>query len=98
MPSIPIDILLLILDNVDKADLLTICLLNKTCCSCSQGVLYRDIKIDTPHAGTQVCRTLAQSTDLARRVRSFEISRRYNWDKWDPVFSEPEFSTSFQNM
>jgi hypothetical protein len=46
MPSIPVDILLLILDHVDKADLLTICLLNKICCSCSQDVLYRNIRID----------------------------------------------------
>src|ERR1700728_2410553 len=94
MPSIPIDILLLILDHVDKADLLTICSLNKLCCSCSQGVLYRDIKIDQLRAGKQVCRTLAQSTHLARRVRSFDIS----YYELDQLFHRPEFSTSFQNM
>ena len=52
----------LILDHVDKADLLT----------------YRDIQINTLREGTQVCRTLAQSTHLARRVRSFNISSIYS--------------------
>jgi hypothetical protein len=92
MPSIPIDILSLILDHVDKADLATICLLNKICCSCSQGVLYRDIKIDKLPAGTQVCQTLAQSTHLARRVRSFDISSNLF------LFYKLELSTPFQNM
>src|SRR3984893_2547072 len=77
MPSISIDILRLILDHVNKADLLTICLLNKICCSCSQDVLYRYIKIDQLRKGTQVCHTLAQSTHLARRVRSFDISSSF---------------------
>jgi hypothetical protein len=97
-PSIPVDILRLILDNVDKADLLTICLLNKICCSCSQDILYRDIEINTLNAGTQVCQTLAQSTHLARRVRSFDISSSYDWDNLDILCSKPELSTSFQNM
>jgi hypothetical protein len=94
MPSIPVDILRLILDHVDKADLLTICLLNKICCSCSQGVLYRDIQIDKLLKGTQVCQTLARSTHLARRVRSFDISK---FELYKLVY-EPELSTSFQNM
>jgi hypothetical protein len=94
MPSISIDILRLILDNVDKADLLTICLLNKICCSCSQGVLYRDIKIDHVIAAEQVCRTLAQSTHLARRVRSFDIT----YYLLNQHCHRPEFSTSFRNM
>jgi hypothetical protein len=95
MPSIPVDILRLILDHVDKSDLLTICLLNKICCSCSQDTLYRDIQIDELCEVTQVCQTLAQSTHLARRVRSFEISSNYTSDQ---LSYEPEFSTSFQNM
>src|ERR1700733_11988546 len=93
MPSIPIDILLLILDHVDKADLLTVCLLNKICCSCSQGVLYRNIKVDTLPTGKQVCRTLAQSTHLARRVRSFNISCQFQLEE-----RRLDLSTSFQNM
>jgi hypothetical protein len=92
MPSIPVDILRLILNHVNKADLLTICLLNKICCSCSQDVLYRDIKIDKLRAGSQVCQALAQSTHLARRVRSFDILRP------EQFFYTPKASTSFQNM
>jgi hypothetical protein len=95
MPPIPVDILRLILDHVDKADLLTICLLNKICCSCSQGVLYREMQIDWLFEGTQVCQTLAQSTHLARRVRSFDISSSYEFNK---IYFKPEFRTSFQNM
>jgi hypothetical protein len=92
MPSIPIDILRLILDHVNKPDLLNICLLNKICCSCSQDVLYHDIKIDELRKGIQVCQTLAQSTHLARRVRSFDILRSGQF------FYGPEASRSFQNM
>jgi hypothetical protein len=42
--SIPIDILLEILKNVCKADLATLCRGNKIFCSCSQNVLYREIR------------------------------------------------------
>jgi hypothetical protein len=47
------------------------CRVNKVCCSCSQDVLYRDIYVRTSKA-SKVHSTLAQSTHLARRVRSFE--------------------------
>src|ERR1700733_3857091 len=70
MPSIPVDVLRMILEHVDKANLAKICLLNKICCSCSQDVLYRKISPKTPIG---VVQTLAHSTDLARRVRSFEF-------------------------
>jgi hypothetical protein len=78
MPTeIPVDVLLNILEYVDKADLATICRLNKICCSCSQDFLYRDICVKTRKApGLE--QTLAKSTHLARRVRSFES--RYNAD------------------
>src|SRR6202034_2182089 len=92
MPSIPVDILRLILDHVNKADLLTICLLNKICCSCSQDVLYRDIKIADLRDGKQVCRTLAEFTHLARRVRSFDISSNFNLEQLS------QHPASFQNM
>jgi hypothetical protein len=65
--EIPVDVLLNILDYVDKADLATICRLNKICCSCSQDVLYRDIYV----TDDRVQLTLAQSTHLASKVRSF---------------------------
>jgi len=65
---IPVDVLLEILDYVVKAGLATMCRVNKICCSCSQDILYRDIYVETP----KVQQTLAQSTHLARRVRSFD--------------------------
>src|SRR5277367_3662975 len=68
--SIPVDILRIILDYLDKADLVTMCLLNKTCCSCAQDVLYRNMK--------SVCRkaycTLSASPHLAKRVRLFAFA------------------------
>src|ERR1700728_1836555 len=79
MTSIPIDVLRLILEHVDKPNLAKICRLNKICCSCSQDVLYRDIRIYKPREHTRVCRTLAQSTHLARRVRSFDIRSYWHY-------------------
>jgi hypothetical protein len=72
MPSIPIDILRLILDHVDIADLPTICLLNKICCSFSQDLLYRDILI-SKYSQVPVLQTLTDSTHLAERVRSLKM-------------------------
>ena len=77
MSSIPVDVLQLILEHVDRADLATICQLNKICCSCSQDVLYRH-----PHFGDEtdhdlqwieLYQTLARSTHLAKRVRSIDM-------------------------
>jgi hypothetical protein len=67
MPSIPVDVLLVILEHVSRADLATLCRVNRICCSCSQDVLYRNITAVDP----RVTQTLAQSTYLAKRVRSF---------------------------
>jgi F-box domain len=83
MPSIPIDVLREILEHVPKADLATLCRVNKICCSCSQDVLYRKIE----HEVADVIQTLAQSTDLARRVRSFKT-----------ISSPPELATALRNM
>jgi hypothetical protein len=97
MLSIPIDVLRLILEHVDKATLVTMCKLNKVCCSCSQDVLYRDITIRIKHFhdNPRVFQTLAQSTHLARRVRLFEIKTHdycsVNWE-------ERETRKSLQNM
>jgi hypothetical protein len=75
MSSIPVDILRLILEHVDDKDLLTICLLNKICCSCSQDIIYREIYFqDTDQ--NNLCQTLARSTHLAERVRSFHTLRK----------------------
>jgi hypothetical protein len=82
MSAIPVDVLREILEYVRKTDLVTLCRVNKVCCSCSQDVLYRKIGGDA-----RVIQTLAQSTDLARRVRRFSIS-------WAP----PELATALRNM
>jgi hypothetical protein len=69
MASIPVDILRNILEHVNRADLLKMCLLNKICCSSSQDVLYRDVI-----AGNGgICQTLVKSSHLARRVRSLSL-------------------------
>jgi hypothetical protein len=88
IPSIPVDILLVILEHVDKATLVTMCKVNKVCCSCSQDVLYREIKISRP-SEFRVYQTLAQSTHLARRVRSFKIRRNSD---------DPNIHGALQNM
>jgi hypothetical protein len=46
------------------------CRVNKICCSCSQDVLYHDICVMSRDA-LGVHQTLAQSSHLARKVRSF---------------------------
>jgi hypothetical protein len=84
MPSIPVDILRLILEHAGRADLAKICLLNKVCCSYSQDVLYREI--DGGVAGF-ACQTLAKSTHLAKRVRSFEI-----------YYERPSLAEALRNM
>src|SRR6202035_4687517 len=83
MPSIPIDVLREILEHVDENDLATLCRVNKIFCSCSQDVLYRNI--DSEDA--RVIQTLAQSTDLARRVRWFGTNCKC-----------PELATALRNM
>jgi hypothetical protein len=82
MPSIPVDVLREILEHVDKAGLATLCQVSKICCSCSQDALYRDILGDA-----RVIQTLARSTDLARRVRSFDTHRDF-----------PGLGTALRNM
>src|ERR1700721_2026157 len=83
MPSIPVDVLREILEHVDKNDLATLFRVNKICCACSQDVLYREIECEDP----DVIQTLAQSTDLARRVRSFQTDCDIG-----------ELATALQNM
>jgi hypothetical protein len=88
VPSIPVDVLLAILEHVDKATLVKMCRLNKVCCSYSQDVLYREIRISR-RSDLRVYQTLSQSTDLARRVRSFKAP--YNDD-------DPDLYGALQNM
>jgi len=83
MPSIPVDVLREILGHVRKADLATLCRVSKIFCSCSRNVLYCKIE----YGDERVIQTLAQSTDLARRVRSFETERNCE-----------ELATALENM
>jgi F-box domain len=83
MLAIPVDVLREILEHVDKKSLATICRVNKTCCTCSQDVLYRKIYDEDERA----IQTLAQSTDLARRVRSFST-----------LSDHPALATALRNM
>jgi F-box domain len=85
MPSIPVDVLREILKHVRYTDLPTLCRVNKIFCSCSQDILYREIGYGDGH--TNIIQTLAQSTDLARRVRLFETT-----------YSPPELATALRNM
>jgi hypothetical protein len=66
----------MILENVEKADLATVCQVNRICCAVAQDVLYRDISILSINS-LKVIRTLAQSTHLSRRVRSFSATHIY---------------------
>jgi hypothetical protein len=84
--AIPVDILRTILDHVDKEDLVTICQLNKRCCSCSQDILYRNINIQS-YDQLLILQTLAQSAHLAGRVHSFEIHK-----------DDPALPKALQNM
>src|ERR1700728_1638219 len=84
--EIPVDVLRDILVYLDKGDLATICQLNKICCSCSQDFLYRDIYVETRKA-SRVQQTLAQSTHLARKVRSFDI-----------LFTDSDLAMALRNM
>jgi hypothetical protein len=93
MPSIPVDVLYNILEHVDRASLVKTCLLNKVCCSCSQDILYRDIRIDD--IDFNICQTLNESTHLAKRVRSFEMP---NYDYAFQRVNEQELRKSLQNM
>ena len=83
MPSIPVDVLLEILEHVGRADLARLCLVNKICYSCAKDVLYREVH----HPGERGIETLAQSIDLAKRVRSFRCENLY-----------PGLATALQNM
>jgi hypothetical protein len=62
---------LIILEHVNRAGLAKICPLNKIFCSCSQDVLYRNIKLWN-NRDLLACLTLTQPPHLARRVRSFK--------------------------
>jgi hypothetical protein len=82
--QIPVDIMLEILDNLDKSDLATMCRLNKLCCALAQPVLFRDVRFqfsDKSEFGLlrnhareyALWRRLSQSPHLAKYVRLFSV-------------------------
>ena len=83
--QIPVDIMLIILDDLDKSDIATMCRLNKICCALAQPILFRDIRIqfheteDFDKRGFALCEALSQSRHLARCVRSLSV-RIYDKD------------------
>src|ERR1700728_3845118 len=85
MSSIPVDVLLNILEHVGKADVIALCQVNKICSSSSQDIFYRELSARNTHA--DVIQTLARSTHLARRVRSFVT-----------YINHPELAEALQNM
>jgi F-box-like len=85
LTSIPVEVLLNILDYANKADLATVSRVNKICCSCAQDILYRDIVVSSRRH--VIYRTLARSTHLATRVRSFST-----------YIIAPRLSKALQNM
>jgi hypothetical protein len=88
MVAIPVDVLREILGHVRRADLATLCRVNKIFCSYSQDLLYRKIF----YRDKQAIQTLAQSTDLARRVRYFQATRDC------PELQLVELATALRNM
>jgi len=83
MSAISVDVLREVLGHVPKSDLVTLCRVNKIVCSYSQDVLYREIV----YRERRAIPTLARSTDLARRVRSFQS-----------ISDHPGLKTALQNM
>jgi hypothetical protein len=77
--KLSIEVLQMILENVDKAGLATVCQVNRICCTCAQDILYRNIDIQSTNA-LKVIRTLAQSTHLSRRVRSFSATHIFKFN------------------
>jgi hypothetical protein len=77
--KLSIEVLQMILENVDQADLATVCQVNRICCACAQDVLYRNISIPSRNA-LKVIGTLARSTHLSRRVRSFSATHVYKFN------------------
>jgi len=89
--KLSIEVLQMILENVDQADLATVCQVNRICCACAQELLYRNISVLSIHT-LKAIRTLARSTHLSRRVRSFSAMHIYE------VSQRKELVKALQNM
>lgn len=70
--SIPVDILLEILQETSRSELPTLCRVSRSFRHHAADFLYRDIS--SPNI-LDVCTTLTRSPELAARVKHFEVSR-----------------------
>jgi hypothetical protein len=110
--QIPVDVMLIILDNLDKSDIATMCRLNKICCAFSQPVLFRDIRIQFHETadsdqvfsikhdqGFALCETLSQSPHLARCVRSLSVRVFETSNRFQTMIAETlEFLPSLRHL
>src|ERR1700730_2139783 len=96
--NLSVDVLQLILENVDKADLVAVCQVNKVCCSCSQDILYRNIRIHQKPPRLNVCQTLAQSIHLAKRVRSFSLASHRMIDSLESMTKALQNMSSLRSL
>jgi hypothetical protein len=68
--NVSIEVLQMILENVDKANLV-----NKIVCSCTLDIIYRDIHVHSDCLyRSQIYQKLARSTHLARRICWFAVA------------------------
>ena len=96
--KLSVELLRMILENVDdKADLATICYVNKICCVCSQDILYRNIDVEN-YSGLKVCQTLAQSIHLTERVRSFSVELDCKTDTVKTIAMALQNMSSLRNL
>jgi|SRR3984885_419906 hypothetical protein len=68
--NVSIEVLQMILENVDKANLV-----NKIVCSCTLDIFYRDIHVHSDCLyRSQIYQKLARSTHLTRRICWFAVA------------------------
>src|ERR1700728_2799597 len=99
--KLSIDVLQLILENVDRADLVALCQVNKVCCSYSQDILYRNIRLrdgQQKPPELNVCQTLAQSIHLAKRVRSFSLTSHHRLDSLESITKALQNMSSLRSL
>jgi len=95
--KLSIEVLQMILENVDQASLATVCQVNKLFCACAQEVLYRDINI-LSRSALKVIQTLAQSTHLSKRVRSFSATHIYKTNPRKSIVKALHNMTSLRRL
>ena len=71
-PLIPVDVMVAILEHVDRSDLPSLCRVNKIVCRYSKDVLYRHVDLSAANVMSACC-TICNAPDLASRVTSFSL-------------------------